>query len=122
MERKQPAFDAEYPGTGGGFSIKFKENDLNNFEANVSAHTITAEERVEALAEIYECYTKAIMFVPKLPLNMTALNLKYETNTETETVTLKKEELPKVSSLAALKELFKHSQKNSESALNRSYS
>ncbi|KWX75890.1 hypothetical protein AMQ83_36200 [Paenibacillus riograndensis] len=92
------AFDAEYPDTGGSFAIKFKENDLNNFEANVSAHTVTAEEREEALAEIYEAYTKGIAF-------------RYETNTETETVTLKKEELPKVSSLAALKELFKHSRK-----------
>lgn len=105
------AFDAEYPDTGGSFAIKFKENDLNNFEANVSAHTVTAEKREEALAEIYECYTKAIIFVPKLPLNMTALNLRYKTNKETETVTLKREELSKVSSLAALKELFKHSLK-----------
>ncbi|AIQ26989.1 hypothetical protein P40081_01295 [Paenibacillus sp. FSL P4-0081] len=109
-DRVAYTFDTEYPDFSGNFAIKFTGNDLNSFEAYVSAHTITAEKREDALAEIYEAYTRVIMFIPKMPLNMTALHLKYETNTETESVTLKKEEISKVSSLAALKELFKHSQ------------
>lgn len=110
-ERAASAFDAEYPDIKGNFSVRFTGNDLNSVEAVVSAHTITAAEREEALAEIYGAYTQAVSFISNLPLNVTAMNLKYETNTETETVTLKPEEWSTVNSHEALKELFEHSAK-----------
>lgn len=110
-DRASYAFDTEYPDWRRHFDLKFPAGDLTSFEGVVSAHTATAEDREEALAEIYQAYTKVMVFVPKLTLNMTAIHLKYTTNKETETVTLKKEELSKVSSLAAMKELFNHSHK-----------
>lgn len=112
-ERIVHAFETENPDFIRNFDLTFSASDLRSFEGYVGAHTITAEQREEALAEIYQAYTKVLVFVQKLPedFHMTSMQLEYATNTETEKVSLQKEEWHTLSSLAALKERFNHAQK-----------
>lgn len=113
-ERMVNTFEAENPDWERTLQIKFLYNDLTSYEASITDHTPTLEQREEALAIIYQAFTKVMPFVDKLPeLQMTAIHLKYKTNLETETVTLQKEDWESLSSLSALKELFKHSTKTS---------
>lgn len=112
-ERIVYAFETENPDFKRNFDLTFPANDLTSLEGTVSVHTITAEQREESLAEIYQAYTKALAFVEQLPkeFQMTSLHLQYATNTETESVSLPKEEWSTLNSLDAMKELFNHSQK-----------
>ncbi|WP_150272363.1 hypothetical protein [Paenibacillus tepidiphilus] len=104
------AFEKENPDWQRTFDLEFPGNDLTSFEGYVVSHTITAEQREEALAEIYEAYTKVLPFVQQLSkLQMTAIHLQYKTNLETESVTLQKADWGSVNSLAAMKERFNHS-------------
>ncbi|WP_187355573.1 hypothetical protein ['Paenibacillus yunnanensis' Narsing Rao et al. 2020] len=106
------AFEAENPDWQRTFDLQFPANDLTKFEGYVVSHTITAEQRDEALAEIYEAYTRVLPFTAKLNgLQMTVIHLQYKTNIETETVTLQAADWGALDSLDDMKELFNHSQK-----------